>query len=144
MKAWILPEPRGVGALRIVDLPDPVPAPREVVLTVEYAALNPADRYLAEGLYPAKPPLPHVLGRDGVGTIVKADPDAGLHVGDKRLILRGETGVTRHGTFAERVAVSADSLVPVPQGWTDEQAAGAPLVYLTAYQSLTAWGELPP
>jgi NADPH2:quinone reductase len=40
--------------------------------------------------------------------------------------------------------VAADCLVAPPAGWSPEQCAAAPLVYLTAYQALTMWGELPP
>src|SRR5688500_3439487 len=100
MRAWLLDRIEGVGALRMGDAPDPKAGVGEVVLEVEYAALNPADRYLAEGQYPAKPALPHVLGRDGIGTVVKVGQGAGLKVGDQRIVLRGETGVNRWGTFA--------------------------------------------
>ena len=117
------------------------------MLRVEYAALNPADRYLAHGEYPAKPAYPHILGRDAVGTVVSVGQgvDASKHkAGDRRLLLRSEVGVHRLGTVAERVAVPAESLVPIPQGWNDEESAGAPLVYLTAYQALTMWEDLAP
>jgi NADPH2:quinone reductase len=145
MKAWLLDKLEGISQLRLADVPDPKPGQGEVVLKVELAGLNPADRYLAENQYPARPPLPHILGRDGVGTVIELGPGVGeLKLGDRRLILRGEVGVTRAGTFAERVAVSVESLAPVPAGWTDEESAGASLVYLTAYQALTQWGELPP
>jgi NADPH2:quinone reductase len=53
-------------------------------------------------------------------------------------------GVSRAGTLAQRVAVPVQSLVEIPHDWSDQQAAGATLVYLTAYQALTQWGELPP
>jgi NADPH2:quinone reductase len=59
-------------------------------------------------------------------------------------ILRGDVGVNRRGTFAQRVAVAVDDLVEVPASWSDQEAAGAVLVYLTAYQALTMWGLLPP
>jgi NADPH2:quinone reductase len=59
------------------------------------------------------------------------------------VILRSEIGVSRPGTFAERVAVPTASLVAPPKNWNEEQAAAAPLVYLTAYQALSTWGELP-
>jgi len=64
--------------------------------------------------------------------------------GDEALLLRGEAGVTRPGTLAERVAVPAACLERVPAGWTAEEAAGAALVLLTASQALTQWGDLPP
>lgn len=145
MKAWILPEPIGIDALRLADVPEPSAGEGEAVLRVEYASLNPADRYLAEKQYPAKPVWPHILGRDGIGVIEQVGPGVEeLKVGDRRVILRSQIGVTRAGTFAERVAVPVESLATWPKSWSHEQAAAAPLVYLTAYQALTMWGELPP
>lgn len=83
MKAWILPEPIGIDALRLADVPEPSAGEGEAVLRVEYASLNPADRYLAEKQYPAKPVWPHILGRDGIGVIEQVGPGVEeLKVGD--------------------------------------------------------------
>ena len=104
MKAWIIETFDGIDKMRLTEVADPTPAPGEVLLRVSYAALNPADRYLAAGEYPAKPPLPHILGRDGSGVIAVAAAGVEGHpVGQKRAILRGENGVSRWGTFAELV-----------------------------------------
>ena len=145
MRAWLM-ESRdgGVGRLRFADVPDPRPGAGEVVLDVHYAGLNPADRYLSEAQYPSRPPLPHVLGRDGVGVVTEVGPGVErIKPGERYSVLRGEVGVSRWGTFAERVAVPVESLVNVPDGWTEPQAAGATLVYLTAYQAITQWPDLP-
>src|SRR5438552_7627604 len=143
MKAWVMQSFEGVNHLTIQNVTDPHAAAGELILRVEYAALNPADRYLSEGRYPAKPPLPHILGRDGVGIVDEIGEGVRDQTkGDRRVILRSEVGVNRWGTFAEKVAVPVESLVEVPAGWTPEQSAGAPLVYLTAYQALTQWGDL--
>ena len=145
MRAWLLDAMNGLGSLRLATAPEPTPAAGEAVLRVLYAALNPADRYLSEGQYPAKPPMPHILGRDGVGVVTAVgDGVHGIRVGDHCTILRSEIGVSRPGLFAEQVAVPVESLTPLPPGWSDVEAAAAPLVYLTAYQALTQWGELPP
>ncbi len=145
MRAWLLNDFTGLGALRLAETPEPTPTVGEALLEVRYAALNPADRYLAERQYPAKPALPHILGRDGVGTVVRLGAGvAGLQLGERRAILRCDVGGNRPGTFAERVAVPAEGLVAVPPGWNDMEAAGAALVYLTAYQALTMWGDLTP
>ena len=145
MKAWLIDDFKGIGGLRLADVPDPVPQPDEVILQVHYAALNPADRYLAENQYPAKPPLPHILGRDGMGTVAAAGSGVeDVRVGDRRAILRPVIGGNRPGTFAERVAVPAQDLAEIPAGWSEPEAAGATLVHLTAYQALTMWGLLPP
>src|SRR5829696_8291365 len=145
MRAWTIDKLEGLERLKLSNAPDPRPARGEVVLEVHYAALNPADYYLAQRQYPAGPALPHVLGRDGIGVVsAVGEGVTALKVGDVALILRSEIGVGRWGTLAEKVAVPVESLVHPPQGWTEQESAAAPLVYLTAYQALTQWGELPP
>lgn len=145
MRAWLIDRFEGIDKSRLAEVPDPKPAADEVLMRVKFAALNPADAYLAKSEYPAKPPLPHILGRDGMGDIVEVGSAVqGIKVGDKRMILRGPVGVDRWGTFAELVTVPASSLIEIPAGWTDEQASGATLVYLTAYQALMQWDDLPP
>jgi NADPH2:quinone reductase len=145
MKAWLIDALDGIDKLRLAEVPDPQPGAGEVLLDVTFAALNPADRYLAEGQYPARPTLPHILGRDGVGIVRQIGPGvSGFQVGEPYTILRGEVGIERPGTFAEKVVAPIESLVPIPSGWSLEQAACATLVYLTAHQALTQWGELPP
>lgn len=140
MRAWLLDSLAGVETMRLVEVAAPMAGVGEVVMELEFSGLNPADRYLAEGQYPARPPLPHVLGRDGVGKVIEVGGSAGQwRIGDTALILRGEVGVARWGTLAELVAAPIGSLVRVPAGWAHEQAAGAPLVYMTAYQALTQW-----
>ena len=145
MKAWLMGDYTGIDRLRLTEVPEPELKPGDVLLEVHYAGLNPADRYLAERQYPAKPPLPHILGRDGLGIVLQvAEGVAGTKPGDRRAILRGETGVNRPGTFAERVALPAQDLVEPVHDWTETEAAGATLVYITAYQALTMWGQLAP
>jgi NADPH2:quinone reductase len=145
MKAWLLDSVGSLDNLRLGDITDPVPGPGEALLEVEYAALNPADRYLAEGQYPARPAFPHILGRDAIGTVSAVGPGVTtVKPGERRLLLRSEIGVNRPGTFAQRACVPVESLVAPPPRWSAQQAAGAPLVYLTAYQALTNWGDLAP
>jgi len=145
MKAWLMDDFTGIDKLRLGEVPEPAVRTGEAILKVQYAGLNPADRYLAERQYPAKPALPHILGRDGMGTIVQVGEGVtGLRMGEKRAVLRGEVGINQPGTFAERTAVPADNLVEIPPGWSEQEAAGATLVYLTAYQALTMWGPLSP
>jgi NADPH2:quinone reductase len=150
MKAWLLDKlGDGVDGLHISNVPDPVPGAGEVVLRWLFAGLNPADRYLAENQYPAKPTLPHILGRDGIGIAEAIGAGVvAIKPGEKLVLVRSEIGVNRPGTFAQKTAVPVESLVRPAPGWSDEQSAGATLVYLTAYQALTQWDEtghpLPP
>lgn len=145
MRAWFLDAYDGVEKLRLGETPDPQPGPGQVLLGMQYAALNPADAFLAQALYPAKPAMPHVLGRDGVGTVLAVGEGVtNVKVGDIAGILRCEAGVELWGTLAEKAIIPAASLAPVPSGWTLEQMAGAPLVFLTAWQALNQWGGVPP
>jgi NADPH2:quinone reductase len=134
----------GVEKLRLGEVPDPQPGPAQVLLRVKFAALNPADAFLARKLYPANPRLPHILGRDGVGEIVAVGPGVGnVRVGETVGILRCEVGVEEWGTLAEKVVVPAESVTCIPTGWSCEEMAGAPLVFLTAWQALNQWTEPP-
>ena len=134
----------GIENLRLGEVADPQPGPGEVLLRMRFAALNPADAFLAQALYPAKPPLPHILGRDGVGDVVAVGTGvATVRPGDTVGILRCHAGVTTWGTLAELTVVPAASVAPIPQGWSFEDMAGAPLVFLTAFQALTQWSDPP-
>src|ERR1700721_2141099 len=144
MRAWFMDSFDGVEKLRLGETPDPEAGPGQVLLRVRFAALNPADAFLAQALYPAKPALPHILGRDGVGEVVGVGAGvSNVKPGDTVGILRCDCGVEQWGTLAEKVIVSAASVAPPPAGWSLEQTAGAPLVYLTAWQALTQWSDPP-
>jgi NADPH:quinone reductase len=144
MRAWLMDSYEGVEKLRLGEVTDPQPGPGQVLLRVRFAALNPADAFLAQAMYPARPPLPHILGRDGVGDILAVGPgvDNG-RVGETAGVLCGSTGVELWGTLAEKVVVPAANIVPIPRGWSLEETAGAPSVFLTAWQALTQWSDPP-
>jgi len=143
MRAWLMDGYDGVEKLRLAEVADPPqPGPGEVLLRVRYAGLNPADAFLSRGMYPAKPALPHILGRDAVGETVAAGPGVEWPaVGEPVGILRCDVGVSVPGTLAELVLTKAASVAPIPPGWSAEEMAGAPLVFLTAWQALTQWSE---
>jgi NADPH:quinone reductase-like Zn-dependent oxidoreductase len=147
MKAWLWDGQAGLDHLRLTEVPNPVPKENEVVMEIHYAALNPADRMMAERRYPypVYPPPPPVLGRDGVGTVIQVGKGVkDMHVGDQRVLLRSDVGLLRWGTFAEQVSMPANVLAEIPAGWTEEQSSGAAVVYLSAYRALTMWEPLEP
>lgn len=147
MKAWLWDGEAGLDHLRLAEADDPVAQEGEVVLQVHYAALNPADRMMAERRYPypVYPPAPHVLGRDGLGTVVKVGKGVkDVRAGDVRVLLRSQVGLFRWGMFAQQVSIPADALAEIPAGWTEEQSSGAAVVYISAYRALTMWEPLKP
>ncbi|WFN94653.1 quinone oxidoreductase family protein [Gordonia sihwensis] len=99
----------GPEVLRLVDLPDPEPAPGEVVVAVSAAGVNFIDTYLRTGMYPS--PTPFVPGSEGAGRIV-AVGDGVEHraVGDRVAWCDASAG------YAEYVRIRADRALPVPDG----------------------------
>ncbi|HJT90021.1 MAG TPA: zinc-binding dehydrogenase [Bryobacteraceae bacterium] len=144
MRAWLMNSYEGVEKLQLGEVADPQPGPGQVLLRMKFAALNPADAFLARAMYPAKPALPHILGRDGVGEVIAAGPGVETpRVGDTVGVLRCDVGVAAWGTLAEKTVAPADSVAPVPAGWSLEEMAGAPLAFLTSWQALTQWSDPP-
>jgi NADPH2:quinone reductase len=95
--------------------------------------------------YPVYPSAPHVLGRDGVGTVIDIGEGVDdVRVGDQRVLLRSQVGLMRWGMFAEKVAVPASALAEVPPNWTAAESSSAAVVYLSAYRALTMWEPLKP
>jgi len=142
MRAWLMDSYDGVEKLRLSDVEEAQPGPGEALVAIRFAALNPADAFLSIGQYPARPKLPHILGRDGVGTVLAVGPNVQTaYVGRTVGILRCAAGVTVWGTLAEKTVVPAASLAPVPPGWSEKEMAAAPLVFLTSWQALTQWSE---
>jgi len=144
MRAWLMNSYEGEDKLQMGEVPDPEPAPGEALLRIRFAGLNPADAFLSRGMYPANPPLPHVLGRDGVGEVLAVGSNVkNVRAGDIVGVLRCDVGVSTWGTLAEKTVAPAASLAPVPDGWSIEEMAGAPLAFLTAWQALTQWNDPP-
>jgi NADPH:quinone reductase-like Zn-dependent oxidoreductase len=156
MKAVVL-EHRGPDGPRLRDFPDPTPAPGESVMRVRTAALNRVDLYIRDSGAGITQTLPLVMGVEGAGEIVEAEPGSGLKPGMKvilyseafcgkcRYCLAGDqplcesvriAGEHRHGTFAEYIAMPSRCFVPLPED-ADLQEAG---VLMSAY--LTAWRML--
>lgn len=142
MRAWRFHEFGEIENLKLEEVPVPEPAPGEALIQLDFAALNPADRYLIKRQYPRPGKPPFSVGRDGCGTVVKTLPGSRFKEGDVVTILRSEVGVSRTGTLAEYVCVPEESLAVIPAGWSREEAAAGPLVLLTVWQALVDRGGL--
>ncbi len=129
MKAVIIPAENELP--RCETLPDLGP-PKEGRLLVKVAAagLNYADTMMRRGFYVTKVKFPHVPGLEYSGTIEAAGPETPAWRAGQRVM-----GLSP-GSFAEYVVVDAAGALPVPEKFSLEEAAGFPLVFLTAYPML--------
>lgn len=144
MRAWRFHEFGDIGQLRLEEAPMPSRVSGEVILQVRCAGLNPADRYMVAGQYPRPAPRPIAVGRDCCGRVHEAQPGGRFQRGDDVVLLSSDLGVSRDGTLAEYVAAPEACLAPLPAGWSPEEGAAAPLVYLTAWQALVERGGIQP
>ena len=134
MKAILVKEDK---SLRWEEVPNPVLKPDEVLLKVEYAALNRADLMQREGDYPPPPGCPEWMGLEVSGTVVEVGPEAkGRRVGEKVCALLGGGG------YAEYVAVKDDMCMPIPKGCSMVEAAAMPEAFATAYLNLFIEGKI--
>src|SRR5262249_9322583 len=97
--------------IEVVEVSEPRdPGADEVLVAVNFAPINPADLLLAMGLYVVKPPLPSLLGNEGVGTVLAAGTAVRtVGVGD-RVALPSPSY-----TWRERMVVPAAGLRPLPR-----------------------------
>ncbi|WP_369391107.1 NADP-dependent oxidoreductase [Streptomyces sp. CG1] len=142
MKAIALEKYGSSDDLRLIELPDPKVAPGEVLVRVKAAGVNPVDWKLAAGyLDPImEVRFPLISGWDVAGVVERVGFDAGeFAVGDEVFgYVRKDWA--QNGAYAELVSAPVRTLArkPAALGW--EQAAGAPLAGLTAYQSIKRVG----
>ncbi|MFJ1734253.1 NADP-dependent oxidoreductase [Streptomyces sp. NPDC088254] len=129
----------GPEVLEYGEVRDPKVGPDSVLVKVRAAAVNPVDWKCREGYLDAvlDAVFPVIPGWDVAGVVVQ--PGAAVTefaVGDEVIGYVREDFLSR-GTFAEYVAAPVRTLARKPRNLTWEEAAGLPLVGLTAYQVLT-------
>ncbi len=124
------------------EIPVPQPTDREALVKIEYASLNPADRFMVEKLYPGPGELPFAVGRDCCGTIETPAAGGRFKQGEAVVALYKPLGIKRDGTLADYVTVPDESLAPLPDGWSSQEAAAGVLVHITAWRALSKAGPV--
>ena len=136
MKAILVNEDK---SLRWDEVPNPILTEDDVLIKVEYAALNRADLMQREGDYPPPEGCPEWMGLEVSGEIVEmtegAKEKSNYKIGDKVCALLGGGG------YAEFVSVKYDMCMPVPKNCTMAEAAAIPEAFATAYLKLFIEGH---
>jgi NADPH:quinone reductase-like Zn-dependent oxidoreductase len=165
MKAAVIHEHGELDKICVEDIPEPTARDGEVLVDVKAAALNHLDVWVRKGGRSSLA-MPHVLGSDASGVVSVVGDDVGnVQVGDEVILdpglscglcefcRRGEqslctsygiVGLTRQGTFAEKVVVPAVCINPKPTFLSFEEAAALPLAHLTAYRMLVGRAQIQP
>jgi NADPH:quinone reductase len=120
----------------ITDAPVPAPGPGEILIRVTAAGVNFADISQGRGTFGGGPQPPYLAGFEAAGEVAAVGdavtgPALGAHV----------IGVG-YGAFAEYMVLPAAAALPVPAGWTDEQALGLVVNWPTALAALRPLGGI--
>ncbi|MGP4025985.1 zinc-binding dehydrogenase [Actinomadura sp. 3N407] len=115
----------------------PTPGPGEYLIRVGAAGVNFADVMQTHGTYGGGPQAPYVAGFEAVGEIAGVGPDveSPFHFGTHVL-------GTGPGAFAQYMTMPAAGVLPVPSGWSDVEALGLVLNWVTALAALKPLGEI--
>lgn len=121
----------------IINTPAPTPGPDDLLVRVRATALNRADLLQVRGKYPPPPGAPETLGLELAGEVV----DVGSSVtrfapGDRVMAL------VAGGGYAEQAVVHAGHAIPIPEGFSYEEAAAIPEAFITSYSNLIQIGGL--
>ncbi|MCX4469362.1 NAD(P)H-quinone oxidoreductase [Micromonospora sp. NBC_01655] len=131
MHAITIPEPGGPDGLVWTEVPDPEPGPGEVVVHVRASAVNRADLLQRQGHYPPPPGAPAYPGLECSGVVGAVGAGVtGWEIGQEVCALLAGGG------YAERVAVPAGQLLPVPAGVDLVDAAALPEVACTVWSNV--------
>jgi NADPH2:quinone reductase len=123
----------GPSAVEVRDVPEPSadgPFGPQILVDVHAVGISFPDLLLSKGEYQLKPDLPFTLGVDFAGVVRETPLGSAFAPGDRVACCLAIGGA------AETVGVGEDSLFPVPDNLSFEQAAAIPMNYLTAHFAL--------
>jgi len=139
MKAWLCENPIGVEALTWKDLPDLPPGPGELRVAIKAASLNFPDLLIVQNKYQMKPPLPFVPGTEFAGVVeALGEGVKGFKVGDTVAAFSGTGGFGTHANVSAMVAM------PLPAGFSFEDASAFVCTYATSHHALIDRAALQP
>ena len=131
MRAIVVDEPGDAEVLRLEEILDPAPGPREVLIRVASAGLNRADIVQRRGFYPPPPGASSILGLEVAGVIDAVGDDVtGWAAGDRVMAL------LEGGGYAEVARARAAQTVLIPMQLDGLAAGGVPEAFITAYDNL--------
>jgi putative PIG3 family NAD(P)H quinone oxidoreductase len=137
MRAVVYDQPGDPDVLHVAEVPDPTPEPGEVLLRIRATAINRADLLQRRGFYPPPPGASDIIGMEAAGEVESiTDGVTGWSPGDRACALLAGGG------YAEKVAVPAGQLMPIPTNLDVVQAAAIPEAFITAHDNLITRGRL--
>jgi NADPH2:quinone reductase len=139
MKAIIMTGIGGTDMLELVDRPEPVAGPGEALVEIAVAGVNFMDVGVRRGMAWTDTPNPKILGVEGAGRVITVGEGVDRVRPGQRV-----AWVYAPGSYAERIAIPAAALVPVPDAIDDRTAAAVMMQGLTASHFATDFYPVQP
>lgn len=134
MKAIVVREFGPPEVMKIEDVADPVPAARQVRVTVKAAGVNPVDTYVRGGTYARKPPLPYTPGFDYAGVVNAVGSEVTrFKTGDR---VYGHGTQPGFGAYSEATLTDEAGIQPLPDRVSFSQGAALGVPFGTAWKAL--------
>ena len=131
MNAWLCENPVGVEALIWKELPTPEPGAGQIRVAIKAASLNFPDLLIIQNKYQMKPPLPFVPGTEFAGVVdAVGEGVKGFKIGDAVAAFAGTGGFGSHACIPAAVAM------PLPAGFSFEDASAFICTYATSHHAL--------
>ena len=145
MKAIEISSPGAPDVLRLVDRPDPIAGPGEVLIQVAAAGVNRPDLLQRKGQYPPPPGSSDLPGLEVAGHIVALGTDAPTSASGRRWQVGDEVcALLAGGGYATRAAAPGVQCLPIPRGLSLVEAAALPETYFTVWTNVFERGRLAP
>lgn len=156
IRAYRIPRAsKGADDLRLEELPDPEPLPGQVIVRLRAASLNYRDQAIVSGQYPLAAMDRSVIPlSDGAGDVIAVGAGVTRTVVGDRVVgtffqkvrhplatAPVALGAAADGVLAEQIALDEDGTVPMPAGYTYEEAACLPCAGVTAWHALFRAGK---
>ncbi|KAK3935924.1 thioredoxin reductase [Diplogelasinospora grovesii] len=131
---------KGPHELKVTDLPDPTPKPDEYLIEVHAAATNFFDILQIQGKYQHQPPFPWVSGAEFAGVVLATPSNASK----PKFPVGSRVFGASQGAYATQVTAKEHQLLPCPEGWSFEEAAGLFVTAPTSYGALVVRAGIKP
>ncbi len=139
MQAVTMTGTGGREMLEYLERPDPTPGPGEALVEIAYAGINFMDIGIRQGMAWTEIPNPKILGVEGAGRVLTVGEGVqGISSGQR------VAWVYAPGSYAQRIAIPATSLVPIPDAIDDRVAASVMMQGLTASHFATDFYPVQP
>ncbi len=136
MKAIRIHQVGGPEVMKLEEIPTPTPGPKQVLVRIRAAGVNPVDTYFRSGKYPVTAPLPYTPGSDAAGEVEAVGAELKEFKKGDRVYIAGTAQGQSFGAYADHAVCNLEQVHRLPEKISFQQGAALSVPYATAYRAL--------